>query len=189
MLIAVHQPNFMPNFPYFVKMGIADKFVIQRCVKFSKSNYQNFQNILGNRWCPPTVSGEIDIKDKRYCTGFKLEDVNMRYIRAIAGILGIKLSGRLVYDFPSEKTKTERLIELIKHYGGDAYIANSTAPEKYLDVPLLENNGIEFVPLKCDEQRNIIELFHYIGIQKTIELFNRTVEKNRKEIGCKLQLS
>jgi len=179
MLVAIHQPNFIPPFPYFVKMAICDKFVILNHVKYSNENFQNFQNIFGKKWTSPVVhEGHIpNIADKKYATNRPLPWVNMAWIAAIAETLGIEVEKKLEEDFPTDKIKTERLVEIIKHYKGDSYIANASAPDKYLDVAMLNANGIEFVPLVCEEKRNVLELFDTIGIKATIELFNKTVEE------------
>lgn len=179
MLVAIHQPNFIPPFPYFVKMAVCDKFVILHHVKYSNENFQNFQTIFGKKWTSPvTHEGHIPtIAEKKYATGRPMSWVNAAWIVAIAETLGIDVENKLAEDFDTEKTKTERLVEIIKHYKGDSYIANASAPDKYLDVAMLNANGIEFVPLVCEEKRNVLELFNDIGIKATIELFNKTVEE------------
>jgi hypothetical protein len=154
-------------------------------VQYSNENYQNFQTIFEKKWtCPVKHEGSMQlILDKKYATGKSLAEVNTEWIMAIADTLGID-TDKLVSDFPSEKKGTERIVEIVKHYGGNAYIANATAPEKYLDVAMLEANGIEFVPFECKEKRNVLELFNDIGIKATIELLHRTVaeDKHRKMV-------
>lgn len=178
MLVAIHQPNFIPPFPYFVKMAICDRFVMLNNVKYSNENFQNFQTIFDKKWTSPIEHSETIplITDRKYATGERLATVNMTWIFAIARTLGIDTK-KIKCDFPTEKTQTERLIEIIKHYGGDSYLANASAVDKYLDVAMLRANGIEFVPLVCEEKRNVLELFNDIGIKATIELLRKTVEE------------
>jgi hypothetical protein len=187
MLIAIHQPNFIPPFPYFVKMALCDRFVVLCHAKYSNENYQNFQKIFGKKWTSPVMhEGHIpNIIDKKYATGQSLAEVNTTWILAIAETLGID-ADKLVEDFPTEKTGTERLVEIIKKYDGNAYIANASAPDKYLDLQVLADNRIRFVPFVCEETRNVLELFNDIGIKETIELLHKTVTENKEAIICKV---
>ena len=187
MLIAIHQPNFIPPFPYFVKMALSDTFVMMCEVQYSNENYQNFQTVFGKKWTSPVKhEGSMQfIAEKKYATGKSLAEVNTTWILAIADTLGID-TNKLVSDFPSVKKGTSRIVEIVKHYGGNQYIANATAPDKYLDVAMLKTNGIEFVPFTCDEKRNVLELFNDIGIKATIELLHRTVAENKyRKMLCK----
>jgi len=185
MIVAIHQPNFIPPFPYFVKMGICDKFVILNHVQFSKSNYQNFQMVFGKRWAVPVSGGDIPIIDKKYVSGQSLSDTNVAWIIAIARTLGISVDDKIVFDRQFDSTKTQRIVDIVKFYGGDSYIANESAPHKYLDVELLAANGIDFLGLKCAETRNVLELFDAIGIEKTIEMFNYIVNRYKVSLGRK----
>ena len=49
MKIAIHQPNFMPWYPFFQKVESADIFVILSNCQFEKNNFQNRFNI-DDRW-------------------------------------------------------------------------------------------------------------------------------------------
>lgn len=64
MIVAIHQPNFMPWLGYFHKMASADKFVYLDNVPFSKGSYTNRVQIKtqgGARWLtvPVITSGKL----------------------------------------------------------------------------------------------------------------------------------
>ena len=66
MKISIHQPNFIPWYPFFQKIEEADIFVILRNCQFEKNNYQNRFN-ANNQWYTMRVKkGLEDIKDKKY---------------------------------------------------------------------------------------------------------------------------
>jgi hypothetical protein len=66
MRIAIHQPNFIPWYPFFQKMAAVDIFVLMIHCQFEKGKYQNrFQ--LNGRWHTMSVDHGLDpIIDKRY---------------------------------------------------------------------------------------------------------------------------
>lgn len=180
-IVAIHQPNFIPPFSFFVKMAICDVFVVLNNVQFSTSNYQNFQTIFGKKWVVPVAHGGRTITEKQYKSGYDLVSTNMKWIEAIAMTLGIDVA-KLKCDYPTMATKTERLIEMVRYYGGDAYLANKTAPEKYLDVELMEKEGIKFIPLSIAHDRNILEMFSMFGIARTAELIQDAVIKFKEDL-------
>ena len=49
MIVAIHQPNFMPWYPFFQKIAAADTFVVLTHCQFEKNNYQNRFN-QRERW-------------------------------------------------------------------------------------------------------------------------------------------
>lgn len=184
MLLAAHQLNFIPPFPYFVKLGVADIFVMQNNVQFSKSNYQNFNMIMGKKWTNPVINGDVPLRNKKYTTGQDLIDVNLAWIIAIAKLFNLDMT-KMQSDFISDKTKTDRIIELCNVYGADQYIANETAPEKYLDLKALDYAGIEFVPLHCPEKRDVFSVINEMGIEKARDLMHLLIKKNKKVL-CKV---
>ena len=179
MNIGIHQPNFCPTFPYFVKMELADRFVILNHVQFSKTGYQNYQNLFGGRWTNPVNHGNITIKDKTYTTGQNLAQVNLHLIRSIAMLLNIDTS-KIVTDYPTELTKTERLVDILVKNNATGYISNPKAPEKYLDLEQLKRNNIEFLPFVCNEQRHPFELFTEFGIETTRAMMLDIASSNRR---------
>lgn len=179
MLIAIHQPNFLPPMPYFVKMAVADKFVFMIHCQYSKNGFQDYQDIMGKRWSLPTKKGLTPIAHKKTERGLSLYWHNINWIGAIAGTLGIGIENTTL-DWETEAKGTERIIEICKRFGGDEYLASADAPSKYLDVATLNANGIEFVPFHCAEKRNVLEMFHECGIERTIEIFNRCVKEAKE---------
>ncbi len=75
MIVAAHQPNFLPWLGFFDKLRRADVFVIVDHVQFERQNYQNRALIKtddGPRWLTVPVeqrSREETILDKRLCAG------------------------------------------------------------------------------------------------------------------------
>ena len=65
MIVAIHQPNFIPWLPFFDKMAAADVFVILSECQFEKNGFQNrFQR---NGWNTMSVaSGLAPIREKQY---------------------------------------------------------------------------------------------------------------------------
>lgn len=176
MILAAHQPNLIPPYSYFLKMEVCDVFVILRYVQFSKTGFQNYQNIFSEKWTIPVRSGNIPINEKRYVNGHMLFDVNMHWIMAIAKTLGIDTS-KITYDEPTEATGTERLAELCTTYDCNIYLSNPKAIEKYLDLDLLHDNGIAMMPFETEEKRHIFEMFADMGIEKTAEHLKREAVK------------
>lgn len=172
MRVAIHQPNFIPNFPFFYKMAMADIFIILKDVQFEKNNFQNryFLNSK-EKWVTKSVSSGIDkIVNKQYADGTDLLTTNMYWIQAIKKTLNIKT--KIVYDFDFRPiSKTERLIELIKHYGGDTYLTNPAAKDKYLDEDLMRNRGIDidYVNVPKNLQKHTFEIFEEFGIDGAIK--------------------
>lgn len=152
-------------------MAQADIFIILKEVDFEKNNFQN-RYLLNNqdKWVTKSVSsGSGPIGTKNYADGSDLFHINMAWIYAIRITLGIRT--QIFFDYPTDLTKTERLIDLIKHYGGDTYITNPSAKDKYLDEDLMRSAGIEIeycnVP-KC-LQKHTFEVFEECGIDGAIE--------------------
>jgi hypothetical protein len=71
-----------------------------------------------------------------------LSAVNLGFIRAICGILGIgtKISWSMDYR-PLKAGKTERLVDLCKRAGGSHYVSGPTARD-YMELELFQAAGI-----------------------------------------------
>lgn len=54
MKIAIHQPNFMPWFPFFQKINNCDLFILLVNCQYEAHNYQNRFNV-GNTWYTMSV--------------------------------------------------------------------------------------------------------------------------------------
>ena len=56
MIVAIHQPNYMPGLGFFHKMASADVFVLLDNVQYSKNNYTNRNRIRSrDKWAWLTV--------------------------------------------------------------------------------------------------------------------------------------
>lgn len=169
--IAIHQPNLIPNYPFFYKMANCDIFVILSYCDFEKNNFQN-RYLLNDsgKWVTKSVSkkGKL-IVDKEYTDGNYLLPMNMAWINTIKRTLNIKT--RIEFDYPTELKGTERLIDLVKHYGGDTYFTNPNAKDKYLDEELMKKEGINIDYCKVPKhlQIHIFEAFEKYGIDGTIK--------------------
>ncbi len=173
MKISIHQPNFCPWLPFFYKMAMSDIFVILCHVDFEKGGYQNryFLN-KSNKWVTKSVKHGLEpIIDKEYSDGQNLLSVNMSWIHAIRKTLGINT--KIVFDYPTDLTKTERLIDLIKFHGGDTYVTCPNAKLKYLDEDLMKSSGINIDYMHCPKHLQIhtfeaFDLFGVDGVMKQL---------------------
>lgn len=172
MKIAIHQPTFIPWFPFFDKMAQCDRFIILTECQFEKNNTLNRQKIFDKWWTKPVEGGNISIMDKRYVGGQLLLDVNIAWIVAIAKTLDIDV-GKIAFDFPTDKTKTERIVEICKRYKGDEYLAIPFALDKYLDTKMLEDNGIKFIPFQGRYKKSIFEMINEHGIEGVSKLLKK----------------
>lgn len=180
MRVAIHQSNFIPWLPFFYKMAMADIFIILCHVDFEKGGFQNRYYLNEkNKWITKPVKHGIEpIIDKEYSDGQNLLTLNMTWINAIRRTLSIDT--KIVFDYPTELKSTERLIDLIKNYGGDTYITCPNAKEKYLDEDLIRNNGIGIEYMHCPKHLQIhtFEALDKFGIEGIIKQFpkkeNRT---------------
>jgi hypothetical protein len=150
-------------------MANCDLFVILKNCQFEKNGFQN-RNMAFDKWLTKPVKGGKElIIDKEYADGQSLVDVNMRWIYAIASTLSIDIN-KIIEDYPTDKKGTDRLIDICHECMADEYLANSKAPEKYLDVKKMEEQGIKFIPLDCKYNKNILEMFAEFGIEGTKKL-------------------
>lgn len=171
MKIAIHQPNFLPWFCFFEKLHQSDVFVLLTQVQFEKNSWLNRCQVNGKWWTNPVEHGLVPIQNKRYTDGQSLVYINTNFIWSIARLLGIDVT-KIKFDFPTEKKKTERIVEICKHFGADEYLTNPEATEKYLDERLLNDNGIKIVPFVSKNKKHVFELFGEIGIEATKKLLN-----------------
>ena len=177
MKIAIHQPAFIPWFPFFYKMAMADKFIILGHVQFEKNNYQNRYK-TNNKWVTKSINSGTDlISNKMYCDGNNVLDLNARWIQIIKDTLSIKTF--TVFDYETSLTRTERLINLIHYYCGDVYITNPDAKEKYLNEDLMRKAGIEIEYCRVPEHLKIhtFEAFEKYGIDGTIKQLPKRINE------------
>lgn len=165
--IAIHQPNFCPWLAYFYKMAMVDVFVLLKYVQFEKNGFQN-RYMSNGVWVTKPVRHGMDlIVNKKYADGSNLFDVNYKWIDCIKTTLDIDT--RIGTDFVTDAVGTQRLIEIIKANGGDIYVTNEDAKNKYLDEDLMRSQGIEIEYCKVPKhlQVHTFEAFQTWGIEGT----------------------
>lgn len=187
MRIAIHQPNFVPWFPFFYKMAMSDVFVLLKHVQFEKNGYQN-RFLYKDKWITkPVKSGLENILDKEYIGkegkdnwgNSSLFALNKKWIECIAETLNIdtKIVDDDLFHETRPKDKTDKLIDIIKtrskamNYEGKLiYITNPSARDKYLDEDRMWMAGIdiEYCKVPKNLQKSIFEMFEEYGIEGTI---------------------
>ena len=66
MIVAIHQPNFFPWWPFFEKIQQADLYVCLTHCQFEKNGYQNRFD-YNNKWYTMSVNKGLEsIRDKVY---------------------------------------------------------------------------------------------------------------------------
>jgi hypothetical protein len=180
MIIAIHQPNFIPWFPYFEKMNLCDKFIILAQCQFEKNGWQNRCETHGRYWTKPVQHGLDLISRKKYVDGQSLYTVNMYWIDAIASTLGLR--DKIDYDFPTTAVGSERLVDIVKHFKGDAYLTNMDAFDKYLDRTPFDREGIKIIPFEAEHKMHTFEMFNKFGIGDTIKI----LERQKKDALCRI---
>lgn len=181
MILAAHQPNFFPAGSFYAKARRADVFVLLAHVQYTRGGYHNRFG-LGNRWYTMGVSQRIEpLIDKRYnapeddwqaikrklpayrgvldgfddCIGGSLVETNTAIIRRILDRLGIGC--RIVTDHPTDRTATERLVELCQRHGADVYLSGPSG-RKYLDMAAFDAAGIRVEWQDAVEPRAVVEM-------------------------------
>jgi hypothetical protein len=181
MRVAIHQPNFFPWYPYFEKILRADIFVILQNCQFEKNNFQN-RFSFDNKWysmrvhrglenivCKNYVNASYDWeKIKRGfpkqrnkfelfddCINENLAITNSNIIIRACEILNIKTT--IVFDYPTDLTSTERLIDIVKHYGGNEYISGPSGLN-YMNLALFEQNNIGLSIHENSNKKALIEM-------------------------------
>lgn len=178
MMLAAHQPNFIPHLPFFDKMNKADVFVVLVNCQFEKNGYQN-RSWNWEKWqTKPIKSGTQEIRNKQYMDGQSLVTVNMAWIHAIAMTFGID-TAKIRADCPTTKAGTERLINLCKLHECDRYLTNPAASDKYLDVKLMNSAGIEVVAHDFPYRMGTLEAIEQIGISGITKILQREKAKCR----------
>ncbi len=173
MIVAIHQPNFFPWYPFFKKMDQADVFVILTHCQFEKNNYQNRFH-YNDKWYTLSVNKGLEpihqkvyvrpnddwVKIKSNLKQFPLDQfdddidaslwaTNEKIISRIKSILDIKTTIKL--DYPTELNKSERLVDICKQHNATQYLAGRGA-KNYMDIEPFERAGIEVIYQEVDEK-------------------------------------
>ncbi len=178
-VVSSHQPNFIPRMNFFEKIAQSDLFVIMSNCKYSSSAYQNRFNIGDTFYNMVVESGTDLIYNKKYKNPERdwknitdefpvlrmfdsmihqsLRDTNTAIIKSVCGILNIQT--RIVHDYPTHKTGTERLVDICEYYGATHYLSGISGL-KYLDLKLFDRAGIEviFQDEKTMDKRPLVEV-------------------------------
>lgn len=147
---------------------MADIFVILQNCQFEKNNFQNRFN-KDEKWYTMSVNKGLNpIHLKKYlnpekdwtriknmlpeyknvlcffddCISESLSDTNSKIIFKIKNLLGIKTE--IVFDYPTELTSTNRLVDICSKYGAKKYISGVSG-SKYLELDKFKKNGIQIV--------------------------------------------
>ena len=174
MIVSIHQPNFMPWLPFFRKIQACDVFVILTNCQYEKNGYQNRFNKNGAWYTMSVKSGMLPINQKLYANPLEdwnkikrtfpnlnifdeyitssLADTNIKIIRKIAAILGIKT--RIELDWPTSATSTARLVEICKQFGATEYLAGASGGN-YMDAQMFDDNKIKIITQQIIESDKV----------------------------------
>ena len=182
MIVTIHQPNFVPWYPYFQKIEQADVFVLLGNCQFEKNGYQN-RFYLKDKWNTLSVKKGLELINKNYYIDHikdwskikdrlfehrnvlsemdnlitnNLYETNKNIILHLMNKLNIATS--LVEDYPTNLNSTERLIDLCKKYNATTYLAGQGGKE-YLNESLFEKENIKVI---YQENLNKIHTLEYI---------------------------
>ena len=147
MRISIHQPNFVPWYPFFQKIKEVDVFVILKECQFEKNGYQNRFN-FNDRWYTMSVKKGLEpIRDKVYiepkknwdriknslpeyksvlneldkCIGESLSETNYCIIDKFCNMLDIDTL--LEIDYPTPLKSTNRLVDICVQFGASEYLS------------------------------------------------------------------
>ncbi len=189
MICAIHQPNFMPWYPYFEKIQACDIFVILTECQFGKNGFQNRFHIGKTWYTMPVYQKTEKIKTKTYidplrawkriknklfeykkyldvfdnCISSNLAFTNTAIIVKACAMLGIR-NAQIEFDYPTELKSNERLIDICKHFKCDTYIAGAGSTE-YINEKLFIDNEIEvkFQQTKPESKISLLERLYLCG--------------------------
>lgn len=187
MTVTIHQPNFLPWYPFFQKIQQADVFILLGHCQFEKGGYQNRFQLNGLWNTMSTNSGKHNIVDKSYinyqrdwskiktnlsnyrsildeldyCISDNLYETNKTIIKHFLNKLQIHT--KFVEDVPTELTSSERLLMLCKKVGATKYLAGQGGKD-YLDETLFSREGIEVI---YQDNINKIHVLDYLKNETT----------------------
>lgn len=159
MIVAIHQPNFLPWYPFFEKMSECDRFVLLTKCQYEKNGFTNRFSRKEKWYTMPVFKGLEPIDKKQYVDchrswkkikkglqNFKplldqldqyicpsLSKTNCGIIEHIAKIINPGVE--IVYDYDTELTSTARLVDICQHYGATTYLSGMGG-KQYMDMKL-----------------------------------------------------
>lgn len=167
MVVSIHQPHFIPWYPFFQKIKRSDVFVILTHCQYRKNYFQNRFNIE-DKWFTLSVNKGLEpIVNKKYVNYIEdwnkiktnlpqykhilsefdeyitddLVFTNTAIIRKIAEKLDIKTT--IVSDTYTDLKSTDRLVKICKEYKATKYLAGCGGSKLYLEVDKFNNEGME----------------------------------------------
>lgn len=169
--VAIHQANLIPWLPFFYKMAMADKFIILTSCQFEKGGFQNRYKLSTGKWVTKSVEHGLEpLSNKRYSDLTPLVELNMKWINTIKDTLNIDTE--ILFDTGKTfEDPTAKLIYEVWNVGGQTYLTNPDAKNKYLNEYLMKSEGIEIEYCKVPKhlQIHIFEAFEKWGIDGTIK--------------------
>jgi hypothetical protein len=183
MLVAIHQPHYLPWLRYFEKIARSDVFIVLDDVQYEKNGFQNRNKIkTAQGWTYLTVpiqrptqrpinEIEIDLRTnwrEKHARALEMSYRKAPYFqeywpelsaiydqewthlaklnRAMLEVYLKQLGVETPLLYSSELTTTaqssERIAELCRLAGGDAYLSGAYAVNAYLDPEVLKTAGI-----------------------------------------------
>jgi hypothetical protein len=183
MIVTIHQPNFMPWYPFFQKIQQADIFILLSHCQFEKNGFQNrFQ--LNDRWNTMSVKKGLEyINEKQYIDPKKdweriknslpqykniltemdsmisadLYQTNSSIIRHL--IKKLNINTLVVEDYQTNLTSTARLVDICKRYDATTYLAGQGGKD-YLNEELFSQQGLDVI---YQENMNKIHTLEYLN--------------------------
>jgi hypothetical protein len=166
MRIAIHQPNFFPWWPFFMKMKEVDLFIILTWCQWEKGGFQNRFFAKGRVHTMSVCRGLTPVCEKQYadppgdwnrikenlreyrqelalfddCIMGSMLATNIQIIDRIARTLKIK--AHIGIDFQTEKRNTARLVEICQRVGANEYLSGKSGAD-YLDMEQFKQAGID----------------------------------------------
>ena len=163
MIVTIHQPNFMPWYPFFQKIQQADIFVLLGHCQFEKNGFQNRFN-LDSRWNTMSVKKGLEYINKKQYIDSKMDELitdnlyqtNTAIIHHLVKKLDINT--KIVEDYPTNLTSTARLVDICKRYGATTYLAGQGGKD-YLNEELFKQENIQVI---YQEDMNKIHTLEYL---------------------------
>ena len=155
MIVAAHQPHFLPWLGYFDRMRRADLFVLLDHVQFERQNFQNRTRILthqGTRWLTVPVvqrSRAERIVEKR------IDDRDGRWAQRLAGTLQFSY-GRA----PWFREYAPEIVRILESPGTHLVDLNIRLTEILRDVleirtPMIRSSGLELAGQRSELVLNL----------------------------------
>ena len=176
MKVTIHQPAFVPWYPFFQKVQAVDKFIFLTHCQYEKNGYQNRFNI-DDRWYTMSAKrGLVPINQKIYLQPEKdwnkikkslpqygrilnLFDkhvsgdlclMNMGIIKEIVNLL--KIDTELVVDQATDLKGTDRLVDLCVKNGAAEYVSGVSGAN-YLELHKFSEAGVK---VSFQDEENMI---------------------------------